>query len=62
MKYKTGQQVTILQNRNYPNGDQISAGTSGTILMEYSMSKSYSVMFSRAKMAHRIAEQFLQSK
>lgn len=62
MKYKKGQTVILLQDRKYANGDQISAGTSGVILLEYPMSTSYLVMFDKAKAPHRIAEPFLSGK
>lgn len=56
MKFKYNDQVTLLVDKEYANGDTITAGTKGTILIVYPFSVSYSVLFEGAKIPHRLAE------
>lgn len=59
MKYTINQNVKLLVDKKYNNGDNILPGTKGIVLKVYPLSESYLVLFESSSLPRRVSEIFL---
>lgn len=59
MKYSVNQNVKLLVDKKYSNGEKIAAGTKGIVLKVYPLAESYLVLFESSTMPRRISEIFI---
>ncbi len=56
MRYRHSDRITSAVYRMYPNGDDITDGTRGTVIMVYPESETYIILFDTAKGPHKVAD------